>query len=96
MLRNLRDLLAEQAPDLLARTKLSRNDPGYLTQRKAFDLHRENRLSELRKNAPDLYRRIHLPHTHEDHITSSHAYAIYRGGKSEDPSSGDTDIENPH
>ena len=26
MLRNLRDLLAEQAPDLLARTKLSRKD----------------------------------------------------------------------
>ena len=79
MLRNLRDVLAEQAPDLLARTKLSRKDSAYLTQRQAFDLYRQNRLEELRMNAPDLVERMNLPSTHEDYISSSHAYAIYRG-----------------
>lgn len=79
MLKNIRDLLAEQAPDLLARTKLSRKDPAYLTQRQAFDLHRKTRLDELKNNAPDLYQRINLPHTDENHLTSSHAFAIYRG-----------------
>ena len=81
MLRNLKDILTEQAPDLLARTKLPRKHPEYLTQKQAFDLHRKGRLEELAKNAPDLYERLRLPHGHPDHINSSRAYALYRGRK---------------
>lgn len=93
MLKNLRDLLAEQAPDLLARTNLSRKDPGYLTLRQAFDLHRKTRLDELKNNAPDLYRRINLPHTDENHLTSSHAFAIYRGRQSKASTSSDGGVD---
>lgn len=38
MLKNLKVILTEQAPDLLARTELPRRDPEYLTQKQAFVL----------------------------------------------------------
>ena len=81
MLKNLKAILAEQAPDLLARTKLSRNAAEYLTQKKAFEIHRKRRLDDLAKQAPDLFERLHLPSDHPDRLDTSRAYAIYRGRK---------------
>lgn len=88
MLRNFRYLLAEQTPDLLARSQLSRKDAAYLTHRQAFDLHRKNRLDELKNNAADLYRRINLPHTHRDQITDPLTHSRYAvdGNSRESPS----------
>ena len=81
MLTNLGAILAEHAPDLLARTKLPRKDPEYLTQKEAFDIHRQRRLDDLAKQAPDLFERLNLPAGHPDHLNTVRAYAIWRGRK---------------
>src|SRR5262245_31682570 len=69
MIQSLRDVLIKQAPDLFARTKLPRSDPDYLTQRQAFDLHRERRFDDLAHGAPDLVERMKLPGRHPQHLT---------------------------
>ena len=78
---NLGAILAEHAPDLLARTKLARKDPEYLTQKEAFDIHRQRRLDDLARQAPDLFERLNLPVDHPDHLNTVRAYAIWRGRK---------------
>jgi hypothetical protein len=82
MMESLKSILAKQAPDLLARTKLARGDRNYLTQRQAFDIHRKRRLDELAEKAPDLFERLNLPDDHPDHLETPRAYAIWRGRKS--------------
>ena len=82
MIQSLKEVLAKQSPDLLARTKLPRDHGNYLTQRQAFDLHRKRRLDDLAKEAPDLFERLNLPNDHPEHLDSSRAYAIWRGRKS--------------
>jgi len=81
MLESLKSILAKQAPDLLARTKLPRNDRNYLTQKQAFDIHRKRRLDDLAKQAPDLFERLNLPRDHPQHLDTPRAYAIWRGRK---------------
>jgi hypothetical protein len=57
MIRNLKEVLTKNAPELFARTLLPRVHADYLTQRQAFDLYRKNRLQDLAENAPDLFAR---------------------------------------
>jgi hypothetical protein len=77
-MRSLKDVLT---PQFLARTKLPRNSPGYLTQRQAFQLQRWCRLRALAREAPDLFERLRLPDGSPDKINTSRAYAILRGRK---------------
>jgi hypothetical protein len=81
MIESLKSILAKQAPDLLARTKLPRKDPNYLTQRQAFDIHRSRRFDDLAQHAPDLVARLNLPRDHPEHLDTPRAYAIWRGRK---------------
>jgi hypothetical protein len=81
VLKNLNVILTEQAPDLLARTELPRNDPLYLTQRQAFNIHRKKRLDDLATHAPDLFERLSLPNDHPDRLGTPRAYAIWRARK---------------
>jgi hypothetical protein len=84
MIRSFKDILADQAPDLLAQTKLPRKDPAYLTQRRAFDLHRERRLEALEMEAPDLFERLSLPRNHPQRLETPRALALWRGRKNRD------------
>jgi hypothetical protein len=78
MLRSLGEVLSEQAPDLFARTKLRRDSPDYLTQRQAFDLHRQRKLEDLGKKAPDLFARTRLPFGHPERLETNRAYQLLR------------------
>ena len=80
-MESLGSILAKQAPDLLERTKLPRNDCNYLTQKQAFDLHRKRRLEELAKDAPDLFERLSLPDKDPERLDTSRALAIWHGRK---------------
>ena len=75
-MKALKDVLI---PEMLARTKLPRSSPDYLTQRQAFGLQRWRRLRALAREAPDLFARLKFDHPH--HINTSRAYAILRGRK---------------
>jgi hypothetical protein len=78
MFESLKTILTAHAPDLLARTHLPRKHPEYLTQRKAFDIHRKRRLDDLAKRAPDLFARLGLPYGHSDRLDTIRAYALLR------------------
>lgn len=83
MIESLKDVLARNAPSLLARTKLPRNSPNYLTQRQAFDIYRASRLEELEREAPDLFGRLALPLDDPNHLDTTRAYAMFHGRKRE-------------
>ena len=78
-MRSLKEVLAQNAPGLLARTRLPRKHPDYLTQRAAFDLFRQERMAAIAREAPDLFARLSAGHP--DHLNTWRAIAIWQGRK---------------
>lgn len=79
MLANIVDILRSEAPDLFARTQLPRTSSEYVTQRKAFEIHRQRKLENLGKFAPDLFARTQLPIGDPERLETHRAYQLFRG-----------------